>query len=80
MNFKDVESDISGFSICMCGCFCVQFVCNSSLSHKKTPSIMGASNFQPLPTLVYMNITQVARRIDTWLVGMDQCWMDITFL
>jgi hypothetical protein len=80
MNFKDIESDLSNFSICMCGCFCVKFVCSSSLSLKKAPSILRALNFEPLPTLVYMSITWVARRIDTWLVGMDLCWMDITFL
>jgi len=80
MNFKDIESDLFGFSICMCGCFCVKFVCNSSLSHKRTPSIMSALNLEPLPTLVYMSITWIARKIDTWLVGMDKCWMDITYL
>jgi hypothetical protein len=55
-------------------------LCSSFLSHKKAPLVLDALNFEPLPTLVYMNISWVARRIDTWLVGIDHCWMDITFL
>ncbi len=68
-----------GFQFVCVGVF-VFSLCSSSLSHKKAPSVLGASNFEPLSTLVYMNITWVARRIDTWLVGMDNYWMDIIFL